>query len=137
MNFLKVKTDSVKVELNGTYLLLEDWFIFVAAALLFLFPCCRILQASAKLWTLTHLRSGNTTSSIKQPRTVLSQGQGQCQRWPPTFDVSVPGAVVAHPERCPFLGLGAERRLQQVVHQFVVDFKERHPQGELAAACFC
>lgn len=57
-----------KVEVKGICLLLEDWFILVAAALRFLFPCCRILQASAKLCTLTHLRSGNATSGVTRPR---------------------------------------------------------------------
>lgn len=71
--------------------------------------------------------------TVSQSRTALSRGHCQGQ----TFDVSVPGAVIANPERRPFLGLGAERRLQQVVHQLVVDFEERHPQCELAAARFC
>lgn len=78
VNVPKFKTNLVKVELSGTCLLLDDWFIFVAAALLFLFPCCRILQASAKLWTLTHLRSGNTSRISLTPR--LSQGQRQGHR---------------------------------------------------------
>lgn len=64
---------------------------------------------------------------------VLAKVKG---RRPLTFDVSVPGAVVAHPERRPFLGLGAQGRLQQVVHELVVDFEEGHPQRETAAAPF-
>lgn len=39
------------------YLLLDDWFIFVAAALLFLFPNCSSLLASPSVWMLIHLRS--------------------------------------------------------------------------------
>lgn len=139
MNVAKVKTVLLKVELSATCLLLEDWFIFVAAALRFLFPSCRILQASAKLWTLTHFRSGTTRSRIKQSdaRSFSRSASRSQVGWPPTFDVGVPGAVVADPQRGPFLGLGAERRLQQVVHQLIVDLKEGHPQCEEAAACFC
>lgn len=39
------------------YLLLDDWFILVAAALRFLFPTRRTFAASSALCILTHLRS--------------------------------------------------------------------------------
>jgi len=38
-------------------LLLDDWLIFVAAALLFLFPNCSTLEASPRVWMFIHLRS--------------------------------------------------------------------------------
>lgn len=54
-----------------------------------------------------------------------------------TFNVGVPSAVVTHSQRRAFPRLGAQRRLEQVVHALVVDFEEGHPQGELAADGLC
>lgn len=113
------------------HLLLEDWFIFVAAALLFLLPYWSSLNASNRVWMLTHLRSANTERRWSRPPRPPTSNQET------TFNVSVPGAVVAHSQRRALPGLGAQRRLEQVVHALVVDFEERHPQGELAAAGFC
>lgn len=88
---------------------------------------CRPRPSSAR-WPTWDLE--RWTSRVTRPRTARPPPQGP----KPTFDVSVAGAVVAHPERRPLLGLGAQRRLEQVVHQFVVDFEEGHPQREPAAA---
>lgn len=44
-----------------------------------------------------------------------------------TFDIRVSSAVIAHAQSGTFLGLGAQRRLEQVVHTLVVDFEKGHP----------
>lgn len=50
-------TNSEELMKGKFCLLLDDWFILVAAALLFLFPNCSTLQASPKFWMLIHRRS--------------------------------------------------------------------------------
>lgn len=83
---------------------------------------------------LIHLRS----TIKKNQKPVTQRLTSHISDWlVRTFYVSVPGAVVTHPKRRPFLGLGAQRRLKQIVHTLVVDLKEGHPHRELAAAPFC
>lgn len=80
---------------------------------------------------LIHLRS---TEMQQRVSSQVSAGAPPSQQ---TFNVSVPSTVITHAQGSTFLGLGGERRLKKIVHALVVDFKEGHPHGKLAAACFC
>lgn len=81
---------------------------------------------------LIHLRS-----TEMQERVSSQVSAGATPPSQQTFNVSVPGTVVTHAQGSTLLGLGAERRLKKIVHALVVDFKEGHPHGKLAAARFC
>lgn len=58
-------------------LLLDDWFILVAAALRFLLPTRRTLLASSAFCTLTHLKSTGTRTTLKNALKRKSPPLGQ------------------------------------------------------------
>lgn len=109
-------------------LLLEHWFILVAAALRFLFPYWSSLHASLRFWMLIHPRSERNSKTSY----MISDLQHTDDRWYElqsrrerlTFNVSVPSAVVTHAQSSALPGLGAQGRLKQIVHALIVDFKE-------------